>query len=63
MKITRSSFLNTMEEEFRGACCADYMTKSEMRDYIKDVKKFLKHAKTGDAYWYDGNMYTLVEDF
>lgn len=60
MEITKATFLDTMEEVLLGEVNADYITKSEMKDYIKDIKKFIKNAKTGDIYYYSGNAYIIT---
>ena len=60
MEITKNSFYDTMEEVLYGDCVADYITKSEMKDYLKDIKKFIKHAKDGDEYWYAGSRYIII---
>lgn len=61
MEIAKSTFLDTMEEVLYEDCLSDYITKSEMRDYLKDIKKFIRHAKDGDEYWYAGSKYVITE--
>lgn len=60
MEITKNTFYDTMEEVLEGDCVANYITKSEMRAYLKDIKSFIRHAKPGDEYWYAGNKYIIT---
>ena len=41
MVITRDSFYETMEEVLYSDRADNFITESEMRNYLKDIKKFI----------------------
>lgn len=61
MEITKNSFYETMEEVLYDDRYSNNITESEMRGYLKEIKKFIKHAKVGDTYNYAGNEYIVIE--
>ena len=49
-----------LEEDLRGECCCNYITKDDMHEILKDFDNWLETAEPGDAYYYGGNSYELV---
>ena len=60
MVITRDSFYETMEEVLYSDRADNFITESEMRNDLKDIKKFIKKAKYGDKYQYAGYDYIIT---
>ncbi len=53
---------NELEEQLRGDCSMDYITKEDWIDILSDFDEWAKTAKRGDMYLYDGMEYLLDED-
>lgn len=43
--MTRDEIKDQIEENLRGDCCCDYITKKEMMEYLDDLDKWLETAK------------------
>lgn len=61
--MTKDEIKNQLEEDLRGDCCCDYITKKEMMEYLDDLDKWLETAKNGDVYFYDGQGYELKIEY
>lgn len=57
--MTADETLEEMENILRGECVCDYITKEEMMNILDFVEEWLKTAKPGDVYCYDGYSFIL----
>lgn len=61
--MTREEIKDELEEVLKSDCLCGFITKKEMTDCLNDVDKWLKNAKSGDKYFYDGNEYELEIEY
>lgn len=61
--MTREEIKDELEEVLKSDCLCGFITKKEMMDCLNDVDKWLKDAKSGDKYFYDGNEYELEIEY
>ena len=61
--MTREGIREQVEENLRGDCACDYITKKEMMEYLADIEEWLKTAKNNDKYYYNGNEYELIIEY
>ena len=55
----RDELRDELEEYLNGLWISDYITRKEQKEVLKDFDKWLKTAKIGDTYDYDGMDYTI----
>ena len=48
-----------LEEDLRGDCSCDYITKEDMIKYLEDFDIWAKNALNGEKYYYNDNEYTM----
>lgn len=51
-----------LEEDMRGLCMCDYITKQDKINYLNDFDEWSKTAKNGDTYFAQEFSYTYYED-
>lgn len=61
--MTKQKIKDAFEELLRGYCCCNFITKKTMRSYLSNMNKWLKTAKNGDTYYFDGHAYTLTTEY
>lgn len=58
-----SSLREKLEDDLRGHCIADFITRKEMMEYLADFDEWAKTAKNGDTYYFDCYSYTLQNSY
>ena len=53
----RAELRARLEENLNGYVICDYITRKDMRDYLKDFDQWVKTAKNGESYYFDGCPY------
>ena len=61
--MTREEIKDELEEVLKSDCLCGFITKKEIANCLNDVDKWLKSAKSGDKYFYDGNEYELEIEY
>lgn len=63
---TKSEIKKLVEDQIKGDCLCDYISKSAMTEYLADFRFWLKHAKPGNgfysAYYYAGIEYKYTPE-
>ena len=54
---------NELEDDLRGDCCCDFITKSEIYEILDNFESWLETAKSGDVYYYGGSAYELTIEY
>ena len=61
--MTREQICEMVEEEARGLCCCDYISRQECIDVIKNVNDWVRKAQNGDIYYYNDDEYELTIEY
>ena len=61
--MSRYELRENLENDLRGDCICDYITKTEMCEILDDFDYWLETAKSGDVYYYGGNTYKLNVEY
>ena len=61
--MNRYELRDELEDDLRGDCFCDYITKTEVYEIMEHFDNWLKTAKSGDVYYYGGNAYELIIEY
>lgn len=61
--MNRYELRDELENDLKGDCVCDYITKSELCEILDDFDSWLETAKSGDVYYYGGNSYELTIEY
>lgn len=57
--MTIEELREQFEEDLRGDCSCDYITKKDMMEYLEDFDEWAENALNGEAYYYSDNEYIM----
>jgi hypothetical protein len=60
LEESKDDLREQIEDDLRGDCSCDFITKEEMVETLDDFENWLETAKLGDIYYYDDNAYELA---
>ena len=61
--MTREQICKMVEEDARGLCCCDYISRKECMNVIKNVNDWVQTAQDGDIYYYNNDEYKLTIEY
>lgn len=61
--MTREQICEMVEEEARGLCSCDYISRQEYIDVIENVNDWVQKAQNGDIYYYNDDEYELTIEY
>lgn len=61
--MSKEELREELEEQLRGNCICDFITRREMMSILDDFDKWAEDASNGDTYYYDGEEYTLTIEY